>query len=81
MWHAGLSDLSARVARGGKGNAIVHPILGLAGGRRGKTEGKQDVGVRQGASTFVIKMEMQPFVDGGVSACHCLPCQPTERLL
>lgn len=39
---AGLSDLSARqVARGGKGNAIVHLILGLAGGRRGKTEGKQ----------------------------------------
>lgn len=58
-----------------------HTMLGLAGGRRGKTEGKQDAGVRQGASTFVIKMEMRPFVDGGVSASHCLPCQPSERLL
>lgn len=45
-WHTGLSDLSARqVARGGKGNAVVHTVLGLAGGRRGKTEGKQDTGV------------------------------------
>lgn len=31
--------------------------------------------------TFVIKMEMRLFVDEGVSASHCLWCQPSERLL
>lgn len=83
--HTGLSDLSAQLAMGARGRCycarrcLAAPLL--AQGRREKTEAKQDAGVQWEPETFVIKMEMRLFVDEGVSASHCLWCQPSERLL
>lgn len=87
-WHAVLSDLSERqLAMGGKGEILLYAPLCLAvscrwlmeGGRK-QRENKMRV-FNGEPETFVIKMEMRLFVDDGVSASHCLSCQPSERLL
>ena len=88
LWHAGLSDLSARqLAMGGKGEMLLYAPFCLADssrwlreGERKQRENKMRVFNRE-PETFVIKMEMRLFVDEGISASHCLSCQPSERLL
>lgn len=87
-WHAGLSDLSARqLAMGGKGEMLLYAPFCLADSSRWLREGERKqrenkMRVFNGEpETFVIKMEMRLFVDEGISASHCLSCQPSERLL